>query len=296
MPVTVVPDDGFVPVKQSKRRQNRYKNLKFTPKTVDDHISDLEAKALSLASSKFYSSLSAILDNESIPIEANKTIHIRCLALGSPTDSLNAMFQLALLNLIVDKLGIARERVTMWDPVFQSMDKDLFEKLGYCIKEEEDESLFEDSNNVILYYMIHSPPFLTEKILKQHVQLRNKETPDPGTTESGEKTLTKDKEKSLGKTREFIVIGNNLVTYSNHLSDSDLEEKYPHILGAINQVDISRQFSSLKIKNKKQAIIDVSTVALTNQLDYHEIPDSISRHEDWMTAVNDLAVYWCKRE
>lgn len=308
MPITSVSDDGFVPVTRSKRRQPHHNNnLKFTPKTVDDHISDLEAKALALGSSKFYSCLSTILESEKIPLciketaENNnkKKIHVRCLALGSPTESLNAMFQLALLNLLVDKLGIVRNQVSMWDPVFEPMDKELFEKLGYKVREEEDESVLEDTNNVILYYMIHSPPFLTEKILKQHIQLKDND--NNSSTDINPTKEEEEEDNSTSKGLEFIVIGNNLVTYSNHLTDSDLEEKYPHILGAINQVDITRQFSNLKMTSnnsskkgkKKQATVkDVSNVLLSKELDYHEIPDNISRHEDWMTAVNDLAVYW----
>lgn len=118
---------GFTNVSSSRRKPSRNKYV-FHEKTVDDHISDLKVKIDSIKQSKFYQTLYSHIKTlingleQSRHPESGKFIrHFRCLALGSPTDSANAMYQLAIQELIITDLEIAPENVTCWDPVFGKM-------------------------------------------------------------------------------------------------------------------------------------------------------------------------------
>ncbi len=70
----------------------------------------------------------AALDTKSQPLRI-----VRCIGLGSPTSSAAAMYQLALLQLIVDTGDDTV--VSLWDPVFSTEDTELFTQLGHVVEE-----------------------------------------------------------------------------------------------------------------------------------------------------------------
>lgn len=87
---------------------------------------------------------------------------LRCLALGSPSDSNIAMYQLAFLVLLQEKFKF---QISAFDPVFNDNDQDLFKELDIKV-EEEFQSPYEDT----LYYLPHAPLDLTENIIKGKVK------------------------------------------------------------------------------------------------------------------------------
>ncbi len=58
---------------------------------------------------------------------------VRCIGLGSPTSSAAALYQLALLQLIVDTGDDTV--VSLWDPAFSTEDMEFFTHLGYVVEE-----------------------------------------------------------------------------------------------------------------------------------------------------------------
>lgn len=277
-----IDDDGFTQVK-SKRKSRRSKYV-VKEKTVDDYFEDLTSKSEILKSSNVFQTL--IVQLEKLNIVQKRDFHeneqkkddilssiiypqkritsVKCLALGSPTDSHVAMYQLGLLRNLLEYLNLSSSIVTCWDPVFSKEDENLFSKLGYQVvnpddpkkvescKDEEEQltdqnsKLETDVKSITLYYMIHSPPSLTNSILSMN-------------------------ENQGG---DIVVIGNNLITYSNHLSDAELADKYPFISDAIKDIESAEKDNSEKV------------------WEFFPIPDRLSKNDAWMTAVNDLAIYW----
>lgn len=342
-----------------KSRRNKYVVLE---KTVDDWVSEVRTKSEQVEGSQFYKELVSRLDGlvkdsqkdqDSDKLPAPKVCRVRCLALGSPCESVNALYQLAILELLRVRLGVCAESVSVWDPVFTPDDVQLFGRLGYLVAEHDlkDEKEFEDKeskdekesggeqeskddiqsagetaskgekastgekashdehaltgektfkdetassgeeasvkdenkstdqqelvnqepfdkdtdNHLVLYYMMHSPPSLTEHILQTNQH------------------------------SNFLVIGNNLTTYSNHLSTNDLRQKYPCIAAAIEDIDgplVSSVVLSNRTPKKKPQVLPTK---LNQTWDFFAIPEALSKADAWMTAVNDTAIYWPKR-
>lgn len=328
-----------------KSRRNKYVVLE---KTVDDWVSEVQTKSEQVEGSQFYKELVSRLDglakdgqkDQDSKIPTPKVCRVRCLALGSPCESVNALYQLAILELLRERLGVCSENVSVWDPVFTPDDVQLFGRLGYLVAEHDlkdekesggqeskdekksagdkesqdekastgeqestddtqstdekasndekeshieasvkDEKKYTDQlepvnqkpfdkdtdNHLVLYYMMHSPPSLTEHILQTNQH------------------------------SNFLVIGNNLTTYSNHLSTNDLRQKYPCIAAAIEDIDgplISSVVLSKRTPKKKPQVVPTK---LNQTWDFFAIPDALSKADAWMTAVNDTAIYWPKR-
>lgn len=86
---------------------------------------------------------------------------IRCLALGSPTASRSALFQLALL---IEVASIYKVRsVSVYDPVFCNADRALLERLHYDISE-----TLENAASDCLFFLPHADLELTEEVLMRH--------------------------------------------------------------------------------------------------------------------------------
>lgn len=89
---------------------------------------------------------------------------VLCLGLGSPTNSVNAQAQLALLLEICDSLAIDYAQISAYDPVFTDEDRTLFTEL--------DLTVLSTSNYVAdaptLLYMPHCDLDLYETILRAH--------------------------------------------------------------------------------------------------------------------------------
>ncbi|VVT51083.1 uncharacterized protein SAPINGB_P002978 [Magnusiomyces paraingens] len=244
--ITEGTQDDFPKEKKSDKEGQEEVNTEETKKdTKDDPKDDLDKKSdkdSNKESKEDLKEISQQTTQSQTPISI-----VRCLALGSPTDSHNAMYQLALLGLLLNHLGLPSSSVSCWDPVFTPADLKLFDRLGYTVSQTDPEEpqIAKPNTSATLYYVIHSPPLLTEKV------------------------LARANESSL----RTVVIGNNLTTYTNHHSDAELSEKYPVLFKAIEDVDGNEE---------------------SKYWEFRVIPDKLSKNEAWMTAVNDLAVYWEK--
>lgn len=84
---------------------------------------------------------------------------IRCLGLGSPTDSFPALYQLAY---ILELQNLWNCSVSMYDPVFTDSDLNLLEKLNFSVSELDDS----DRENT-LYYLPHVGLDVTSSLLEQ---------------------------------------------------------------------------------------------------------------------------------
>ncbi|CAH6722192.1 SRR1-like protein Ber1p [[Candida] jaroonii] len=87
---------------------------------------------------------------------------LRCLALGSPSDSNIAMYQLAFLVLLQEKFKF---EVSAYDPIFNDNDNELFSYLKITVEED-----FEAEMETTLYYLPHAPLDLTETIIKTEIK------------------------------------------------------------------------------------------------------------------------------
>lgn len=204
---------------------------------------------------------------------------IRCLALGSPTESHLALYQLALLQLLTSHLKMLPEKVSMWDPVFVAADLELFEALGYKTEEvyekQTEELLTEelqtesqtkrDSRQGTLVYMVHAPPSLTESIISK---MADPSSTTPTFSELELEIKLKHPATTATPPSYSVCIGNHLVNYSNHLLAEDLATKFP----TINEV-VSGEVNDWRVT---------------------EIEDKLSKDEMWMWAFNDLSIYWKK--
>lgn len=312
-------DDGFAVVTRKKKSR---KNQKYVvkPKTLDDHLQQLSGFKDELTSSAVFAEIkegfrlrqtglnsgslvqevekSESTDSENEPQTTFGLRAIRCLALGSPTESSIAMYQLALLQLIIDMLNISAESVSLYDPVFTSADLELFESMNYSVSEaynsattlpdegkndtqENSKQLAGEKSDGILVYMIHSPPSLTESIIASQ------------------------------DSKYKVFIGNVLTNYSDHLLQADLDKKYPNISSAISSCDQFNKKSLEEHLNKQKETTDLSTdleqLSLENnakspkesssskdQKDWfiYEILEKLSKDSPWSTAFNDTAIYW----
>ena len=94
---------------------------------------------------------------ETVPVENGYT-KIRCLALGSPSESSDARYQYAFLLELMELLNITQ--VSLYDPVFTELDKQVF--ASYVVEE-----FFEPKNDDnVLHYIPHAPLSVMEQILK----------------------------------------------------------------------------------------------------------------------------------
>lgn len=117
----------------------------------------LAANLRTISSSQFYTS--TIDKLRDIPFK-----RIRCLALGSPTQEFQALYQLALLKLIAKEFSIPPENVSLYDPVFSADDEHLLVTIEqYVVEEKENSSPHCVSDT--LYYMPHAPRSVTDNFL-----------------------------------------------------------------------------------------------------------------------------------
>lgn len=302
-------DDGFTPV-GPKRRSRRSKYV-VREKTVDDHLADLAEKAEALQYSAVFKAFTQPLeqlglvgpatesvseDKTAAPAETtsaprNTVSAIRCLALGSPAHSANAMYQLAALQLLAAHYTVAPELVSCWDPAFTQEDQALFAKLGYIVSETDptlpsaavdqippaeespEQRAATDAAGIVLYYVVHAPPALKETILAT-----NHDRHPP----------------------RYAVIGNDLTSYARPLSDAALAEKYPHIQRAVRDIEGPLLKPLLSKPRRKKTTPEEKTQEETKSEEkrewaFHPVAEKLLKNDPWMTAFNDLAVYW-KRE
>lgn len=74
---------------------------------------------------------------------------IRCLALGCPSEAINAQYQLAFLLLLRERLGVTS--VTVYDPILQQDDIDLLEHYSLIVEKSNPE------DKGTLWFVPHGP-------------------------------------------------------------------------------------------------------------------------------------------
>lgn len=90
--------------------------------------------------------------------------HVRCLALGSPATEFQALYQLALLKIVVENCHIDPKNVSFYDPAFTDGDIDLLRSLNFTVNELYDPLPL----HCILYYMPHAPRLLANVLIEQN--------------------------------------------------------------------------------------------------------------------------------
>ncbi|EGW31920.1 uncharacterized protein SPAPADRAFT_61023, partial [Spathaspora passalidarum NRRL Y-27907] len=131
---------------------------------------------------------------------------IRCLALGSPIESINARYQLALLVELAK--NVSASHISVYDPVFTPEDIDLFKDIFENVDTLEE---FKTNSTTTLYFLPHAPLDLTETIFKTH--------------------------------EPMFVLANDIVSHTDRLTKAKLLETYPvlatmvHIANKSEQVD-----------------------------------------------------------
>lgn len=88
--------------------------------------------------------------------------HMRCLALGSPTESAAALYQLMLLDELRKGCLVDCGEVSVYDPVFSEADRRLLVQLGFSVTEATPAPHVPEAT---LYFMPHADLRLTEEVL-----------------------------------------------------------------------------------------------------------------------------------
>lgn len=242
--------ESTIPTEKEMKSESEISNNASPTNESDSRTTHKDSNHTPLASSALSSS-SALRP---------KLTSIRCLALGSPTSSSIALYQLALMQLIQAHLNISNTEISMWDPLFSDMDTEMFSTLGYKTEEEYDNST-KDSTKSTLVYMIHSPPSLTESIISTVAPL-------PPIVDSDSDSKISTSPIQTRSSSYTVFIGNHLPNYSLHHLAADLAAKYPTISRALSPKEDGLRWQMV------------------------EIEDSESKGEEWVWAVNDLSVYW----
>ncbi|AOA61497.1 Protein involved in microtubule-related processes [Komagataella phaffii CBS 7435] len=226
-------------------------------KSVDDFLEILE---------KFRRQLVGFKDNIIVLDSAKK---LRCVGLGSPTNSTAALYQLAFLLEIKDSLGI--ELISAFDPVFEPKDVDLFAKLS--IEVEETYEFDKDETTPTIYYMPHLPVGILERTL---------ETVKPR-----------------------MLLTNDVTLYTLKMKNAEMKEKYPNITRLSNLVKDSSFVlpdDGFIIKKKKNGNFHPSLPSTDSSepFDYSWYAEHLhftrlligqDLSQEWGAAFSDLAIY-----
>ncbi|ANZ73831.1 BA75_01552T0 [Komagataella pastoris] len=226
-------------------------------KSVDDFVKVLE---------KFRRQLGAFKDNIVVFDSAKK---LRCVGLGSPTNSTAALYQLAFLLEIKDYLDI--EIVSAFDPVFEPKDVDLFAKLS--IEVEETYEFDKEGNTPTVYYMPHLPVGILERTL---------ETVKPR-----------------------MLLTNDVTLYTLKMKNAEMKEKYPNITRLSNLVkdpSLVLPDDGFIIKKKKTNKFNLSLPPpdssepfdyswYAEKLHFNRLLIGQDLSQQWGAAFSDLAIY-----
>ena len=188
---------------------------------------------------------------------------IRCLALGSPSESKNAMYQLAYLKEVVDVLAI--HDVSLYDPVFNIVDKELFRVMDYAVEE-----IYTPTDQLkTLYFLPHAPLELTEVLL-------NQENP-------------------------LFLLANDLVSHTDRLTKLKLHQTYKTISLLVHlqqDVGIVSDFIPVSKKKRNKKIVYQEPEIVYDLLENYFEKIKISRFQvdGWDNSFSDLAFHVIRRK
>ena len=122
-----------------------------------------QMERLKLKLSKYESIMAeSTLFKETIKILQYRSItHIRCLALGSPSDSNAALYQLAFLTQVCRDFDVNPSNVSLYDPVFNELDNQFLTNVTNFKISEKDTFV----GLKTLYFLPHASLELTEQVL-----------------------------------------------------------------------------------------------------------------------------------
>jgi len=119
-----------------------------------------------LGGSEFWSSTCGALCKHGLCAEgANlaKVEKVICLCLGNLEDNAS-MYQLSLLILLLERLGVHHEKCSVFDPCHSSQEADVLKHLGFTIMHENTEAKI-SVRQMTLFYMPHADYVLTDNLI-----------------------------------------------------------------------------------------------------------------------------------
>lgn len=127
------------------------------------HLDRSQAERLKLKLSKYENIMTeSSLFKETIKLlEDHSITHIRCLALGSPSDSNAALYQFAFLTQICRHFNVNPSNVSLYDPVFNELDNQFLTIVTNFRISEKDTFV----GLKTLYFLPHASLELTEQVL-----------------------------------------------------------------------------------------------------------------------------------
>lgn len=215
-------------------------------------LEKLEKFKQTIAKSDFFKESLTIIDSE--------FTSIRCLALGSPQESNNALYQMAYLILLAQEKKI--DEVSIYDPIFNQFDLYLMKSLNYKV---EMEYVPEDTIK-ILYFMPHAPLELTDIIL-------NNDKP-------------------------CYLLANNLVNHTDRFTKLKLYQTYPLIALLVKLVDKHQDDGFVKPKKRRNKLVyqepvinyDYSDCYFKN-LTIDLFKDNYQKNDPWGNSFSDLSYH-----
>lgn len=219
---------------------------------------NLEVKKSILKESKLF-------ENIINALESPKFTKIRCVALGSPSQEEPALYQLALLMLIIEKFEIEGEQVSLYDPVFTALDNDLLTSFKFQIKDQ----YIPNDDDSILFFLPHAPLSLTNQVISEQ--------------------------------NPKLLLANNIQTHTTRLTKTELFEKYPVIsklVSLLNKEETPKDDFEpvVKKKNRRQRSKFTEPKVDHSEVDtYFKNINLISFKEfeegEWLNSFTDIAFH-----
>lgn len=182
---------------------------------------------------------------------------IRCLALGSPSQSSDARYQYALLLELIDLLGV--KEVSLYDPVFTEEDKQLFG--GYKVEE----TFNQPQDKTVLFYIPHLPLEVMEQVV-------NNEKP-------------------------VYFLGNDVIAHTDRLTKKKLAELYPSMAIMVQYLDkgkfddgFTKVTKSRKKYKEPEITYDFNSVYFNNVKIIRYL-HNFNKSDPWGNSFSDLALH-----
>lgn len=217
----------------------------------------LDSRRLQVAELEFWKESQAVFTDEIFT-------HIRCLALGLPTDSFQAGYQLAYLLELAQYLKVKPENISHWDPVFTEEDTKSLKLLGHVVEE-----IWTVPEGTVLYFMPHAELSMTNDII--------------------------DSEKPRW------ILANNLVHHTDRYTLQKLLDTYPliaHLVHSLNSSETKPESDGFekvtKRRNRKQfqpptLSYDYSTFYF-DKANVTQFKENVGKQVPWNNSFSDLAL------
>lgn len=189
---------------------------------------------------------------------------IRCLALGSPLESSNALYQLVYLILLIQEKNIGK--ISIYDPIFNKYDIFLMKNLNYQIEME----YTPEHQEKTIYFMPHAPLELTNVIIKND--------------------------------KPLFLLGNNLINHTDRFTKLKLHQTYPLIALLVQLVDSNSDDNQgfVKPKKRKNKLVYQEPVinydytindCYFNHLTIDNFTNNFSKNDPWGNSFSDLSYH-----